>query len=245
MNPLQASPRCRPTPRRTDRAGTFGTATIRGLRRHLLALGRTHFQDYPWRHETDPWLSLVAELFLQRTRAPQVEPVFREFCALYPTAESLARAGEPAAREIMSRLGLYWRGRLLLATAKAVRDRGGTPPDAIKELRALPGVGPYTAAAWLSLHRGQRAVMIDSNVSRWLSRLTGKPYARDPRHVNWIKNLADRLTPRRAFRDYNYAVLDFTMKICTARAPRCPTCPLRRSCAFGRDRGNTPLTPVR
>ncbi|MGH2669529.1 MAG: A/G-specific adenine glycosylase, partial [bacterium] len=213
------------------------TAAIRRVRRHLLAWGRANFQHFPWRSETDPWRSLVAELLLQRTRAAQVEPVFRQFCRDYPTAEDLARAGEAAATRIMLHLGLRWRGRLLHVTARAVYERGGTPPESLEDLRSLPGVGPYTAAAWLSLHRGQRSVMIDSNVGRWLSRVTGKPYARDPRHVHWVKDLADRLTPRRGFRDYNYAVLDFTMHVCTPRAPRCPKCPLRRSCFYGRAHG--------
>jgi A/G-specific adenine glycosylase len=107
------------------------------------------------------------------------------------------------------------------------------PPETMAELLMLPGVGMYTAAAWLSLHRGKRAVIIDANVARWLSRLTGLPYNRDPRHVRWVQELADHLTPRRAFRDYNYAVLDFTMSVCAPR-PRCDVCPVLSDCWYGR-----------
>src|SRR5215216_6245883 len=85
------------------------------VRRHLLRWGRANFQDYPWRQETDPWLTLVVELLLQRTRASQVVPVFREFRERYPTADSLVHAGHDAATAVMSRLGLHWRGRLLYA----------------------------------------------------------------------------------------------------------------------------------
>ncbi|MBI2963589.1 MAG: hypothetical protein HYY35_07525 [Deltaproteobacteria bacterium] len=104
------------------------------------------------------------------------------------------------------------------------------------ELQRLPGVGMYTAAAWLSLHRGRRAVIIDANVARWLSRVTGLPYNRDPRHVRWVKKLADELTPQRAFREYNYAVLDFTMSICVPRNPRCDVCPMLSECRYGQAR---------
>ena len=90
--------------------------------------------------------------------------------------------------------------------------------ETVEELASLPGIGRYTGAAWLSLYRGKRAVIIDANVARWLSRLTGRAPPADPRHCAWLRDLADELTPRRAFRDYNYAVLDFTMIVC-ARVP--------------------------
>jgi len=118
--------------------------------------------------------------------------------------------------------------------ALGVAERGGVPPRELEALRELPGVGMYTAAAWLSLHAGRRAAIVDSNVARWLSRLTGLPYPRDPRPVRWVWELADELTPRRVFKDYNYAVLDFTMAVCVPRTPRCPICPLRRDCNYGR-----------
>lgn len=204
------------------------------VRRRLLRWGRANEHSFPWREESDPWLTLLAEMLLQRTRAAQVAPVFAEARRRYPTAAALADAGEPAATALMARLGLRWRGRLLHATAVAVAARGGTPPRDLAALRALPGVGPYTAAAWLSLDAGRRAAIVDSNVARWLARMTGRPYPRDPRHVRWVNELADDLTPRRAFRAYNLAVLDFTMTVCTARAPACPTCPLRVDCAHGR-----------
>lgn len=203
------------------------------VRRRLLSWGRANYRHYLWREETSPWLSLIVEMLLQRTRASQVEPVFAEVRERYPTAEALARAGPEAASAIMGKLGLYWRGRLLHATAVAVAANGGVPPHDLPSLRALPGVGPYTAAAWLSIHRGKRAVIVDSNVARWLARMTGRPYPKDPRHVRWVNELADRLTPQRTFRDYNYAVLDFTMTICTPRAPRCTDCPLRPDCLYG------------
>lgn len=207
---------------------------VRRTRRRLLGWGRRNFQRYPWREEQDPWLSFVVEFLLQRTRATQVEPVFLAIRQRFPTASDLAKEGSAVIKALTDRLGLHWRGPLLLAIAEVVGRAGGTPPETIEELCALTGVGMYTAAAWFSLHRGKRAIIIDANVSRWLSRMTGLRFNRDPRHVGWVQALAERLTPQRAFREYNYAVLDFTMTVCTARAPRCMRCPLRSNCLYGR-----------
>ena len=204
------------------------------IQRRLLRWSKSRPVTFPWREERDPWLTLAAEIMLQRTRAAQVEPVFLEFKQRFPSAAQLVAAGPAAVRALTDRLGLHWRGALLCRAAQAVAEAGGFPPEDLAALRRIPGVGPYTTAAWLSLHRNTRAVIVDANVSRWLSRMTGLPYERDPRHVRWVNELADRLTPPRAFRRYNYAVLDFTMTICTPRSPRCNACPVRGYCEYGR-----------
>lgn len=206
---------------------------VRRIRRRLLVWGRHNFQEFDWRTVDDPWLTLVAEVLLQRTRARQVEAVFQTFRQKFPTARALLEAGPDAAGAVTFNLGIHWRGPLLYRMARAVVEAGGSPPEDISELRAITGVGPYTAAAWLSMHRGRRAAIVDGNVSRWLGRMTGRLAPRDPRHVRWINLLADTLTPRRAFRDYNYAVLDFTMLICQPKRPCCERCPLRDDCQFG------------
>jgi A/G-specific adenine glycosylase len=126
---------------------------------------------------------------------------------------------------------------MLYEAARQIAETGGSPPENERQLVALPGVGPYAAAAWLSLHRDRRAVIVDNNVARWLSRMTGRAYDAETRRKRWVRDIADRLTPARAFRDYNYAVLDFTMRICRPRAPLCPECPLRSDCAYGMAQG--------
>lgn len=204
--------------------------------------GRSNFHNYTWRSEKDPWLSFLAEFLLQRTRATQVEPVYATIKKRFPTAQSLLEAGELATTSITRALGLHRRGPMLLAIADVVARRGGTPPESLAELRALGGVGIYTSAAWLSLHRNKRASIVDANVSRWLSRMTLRAYQRDPRHVRWVQELAEQLTPRRAFRAYNYAVLDFTMEICRPRNPQCGGCPLAQHCPSARR--PTQLRPI-
>lgn len=226
-----------PNPDASERISISDTSSrqwCKAVRRRLLRWGRQHYQPYAWRSETSPWLSLAAEIMLQRTRAQQVEPVYLELRSHYPTAADLVRAGEEATAQITARIGLHWRGHLLYEAAKAVSEAGGIPPDSLPQLKQLPGVGPYTRGAWLSMYRGIRAPIIDANIARWLARMVGKPCPRDPRHVKWVNELSESLTPSRAFRDYNYAVLDFTMMICTSRQPHCPECPLRKYCEYGR-----------
>lgn len=211
----------------------FKDHKIRRIREHIRRWGRRNFQSHPWRSDVDGWLTFVAELLLQRTQARQVEQVYLKFRKHYPSPEELLNADPNKVSEFIGTLGLAFRTAILYEIAQAAVSRGGTLPETIDDLVGFKGVGAYTAAAWLSLHRGKRAVLIDSNVARWLSRMTGNPYNRDPRHVTWVKQLADQLTPPRAFRDYNYAVLDFTMKICTPRKPKCRHCPIRTECLYG------------
>ncbi len=206
-------------------------AWIADVRARVLRWGRRNYVSYPWREDRDPWLTLIAELLLQRTRAAQVLPVYEVFRARYPTPRHMLRSGKRGVRALTERVGLHARGDTLLTLARMF-ERSGPPVERL-ELRRVTGVGAYTSAAWLSLHRNQRMPIVDSNVFRWLGRLLDRPYQRDPRGVHWVNDLADKLTPRRAFRDYNYAVLDFTMLICTPRSPACDRCPLLLRCAFG------------
>ena len=209
----------------------FTENQVRNIRRRLLYWGERNFQKYPWRADTDAWLTFVAELFLQRTRAEQVKDVYEEFRQQYPTPLDLLNANPYEVSLLLRQLGLGFRVGFLLDIAVAVEHHGALPEN-MAELTTLRGIGTYTAAAWLSLHRGKRAVLVDSNVVRWLSRMTGNPYHRDPRGVSWVNDLAERLTPRRAFRKYNYAVLDFTMKVCNPRNPDCAHCPNRVDCLY-------------
>lgn len=209
----------------------FGGRARARVRAQLLRWGRANFFSYPWRSEVDPWRTFLAEFLLQRTRASQVAAVYPAVASAFPSADALA-ADPLAAATITSRLGLHFRAEQLADIALAVTARGGSLPETEQELRTFLGVGPYTVAAWLSLHRSKRAAIVDANVARWLSRMTGMRPPSDPRRVRWVRDLAEMLTPRRTFRSYNYAVLDFTMTVCTSRAPGCGACPLRGDCAY-------------
>ena len=145
----------RPRSRRASRnRPAVEDAWIAAVRSRVLRWGRRNFASYPWREDRDPWLTLIAELLLQRTRAAQVLPVYEAFRARYPTPRHLLRSGRRGVRALTSRVGLHARGETLLALARLF-DRGGPPSDRA-ELREVTGVGAYTAAAWLSLHCGRR-----------------------------------------------------------------------------------------
>lgn len=162
--------------------------------------------------------------------------VYDRFFAKYPEPSALAGETRDGLREVIGCLGLHWRIPLMIEMAGRVAERGA-PPDRQDALEELPGVGPYAAAAYLSLHRGSRATIIDANVVRWIGRVFGFMTDGESRRKRSLLDLADALTPRRAFRDYNYAVLDLAMRVCAAR-PACDSCPLARSlCHFAALRG--------
>ena len=171
----------------TTQVTKFTDEQVRKIRRRVLYWGRKNYQEYPWRMDTDAWLTFVAELFLQRTQARQVEEIYEEFSRRYPTPSALMSVDSNEIYPLVRKLGLHFRLPLLRDIAAVALERGGVLPEDMEQLTSLKGVGTYTAAAWLSLHRGKRAVLIDSNVIRWLSRMTGNHYTRDPRGVSWVR----------------------------------------------------------
>lgn len=221
--------------RQTDASDPDDRA-VAEIQRRLMRWGKKNHQDYPWRKTRDPFFGLVAEIMLQRTRAGSVVPVYYRFTERFPTVQHLVEADEREVEDIMRPLGLLWRVPLVKALGAHLYERGQLP-STLDELVELPGVGPYAAAAYLSFHGRGRGVLIDSNVVRWLARLTGRPYDAETRRKRWMRELADRITPHQNVRAFNYALLDFTMMICTPGTPQCPVCPLGPElCVFGRAR---------
>jgi len=210
--------------------------TIEGIRRRLIRWGGRNFRSFQWRKTRNHFHALLAELLLQRTRAEQVVPVFRTLARRFPTSSSLAAAPTRLVRRVLYPLGLRWRFNSIQALALRLSTRRGPPPDDVDELLALPGVGPYAAAAYRSMHLGARAPIVDSNVVRLYGRLFGFCTDGETRRKAWLHDLAERMTPQRAFQAYNYALLDFTRAICTPK-PHCDICPLRKGCSYGSRRG--------
>ena len=203
----------------------------RRISRAVTLWGRANFADYPWRRTDNPWLALVAEVMLQRTRAASVTPVWEEFAAQFPTPTvcSSAPAGKPEA--LLERLGLSWRAPLVRKLAQDLSEPGGPPLNSVA-LKSLPGVGDYAAAAFRSLHAGRRDVIVDANVVRWICRMTGDSWDGETRRKRWLRDLAEELTPKTTFRSYNYGILDLTMTLC-GRNPQCHQCPVASMCKTG------------
>ena len=196
----------------------------------LIAWSRSRRATYPWRRKLPPWLALIAELMLQRTRATQVAPVFERFQSEYPDIQALRQAAEDDLRRIFQPLGLNWRVANLIALCAWIAVHDGRIPDSISDLLELPGVGPYTAAAYLSLHRGRREAIVDANVARVIARMNGKEFGPETRRAAWLLAEANHLTPHAAFKDYGEAILDLGIELCRPRRPHCEDCPIASWC---------------
>jgi A/G-specific adenine glycosylase len=195
-----------------------------------------HARDLPWRGPgATPWSVLVSEIMLQQTPVARVVPAHQSWLARWPTPAALA--AEPAGEAIRQwgRLGYPRRALRLHQTATIVTARhGGTVPDDIDALLALPGIGSYTAAAVASFAFGQRHAVLDTNVRRVLARLVaGQPR---PGRVPSLaeRRMAEALLPAppAVAARWSVAVMELGALVCTAASPRCADCPVARQCAW-------------
>lgn len=192
-------------------------------------------RDLPWRGSPDPYAVLVSEIMLQQTQVLRVVDYWTRFMARFPTVADLASSSLDDVRTHWAGLGYYARARNLHAAAQAVvADHGGRLPGDVDTLRRLPGIGRYTAAAVASLGFGVDVATVDTNIDRVLGRVFAvRAAAKSAARARRIWTLAERLVPRGRSSDWNQALMDLGATICTARAPRCPACPVRRVCRSG------------
>jgi A/G-specific adenine glycosylase len=193
----------------------------------LLAWYDRHARDLPWRANCDPYRVWLSEIMLQQTRVAAVIEHYHEFLRRFPTVQKLAAAREASVLAAWSGLGYYRRARMLHAAAKViVREHGGKFPSTAAELRGLPGVGRYTAAAIASIAFGESEAVVDGNVERVLQRVAGKRLAGEEL---WIA--ANLLLDAKRPGDFNQAMMELGATVCTPRAPACLTCPVMEMCA--------------
>jgi A/G-specific adenine glycosylase len=195
-----------------------------------------HARDLPWRGAgTSAWAVLVSEVMLQQTPVSRVEPVYRAWLDRWPTPAALA--AEPAGEAVRAwgRLGYPRRAlRLHAAATEVVAVHGGELPTSYAGLRSLPGVGDYTAAAVASFAHGARHVVLDTNVRRVLARVVGGAEQPAPALTAPERARAEALLPDEpaAAARWAVAVMELGALVCTARAPRCGTCPVAGLCAW-------------
>ncbi|MGE5500340.1 MAG: A/G-specific adenine glycosylase [Ignavibacteriales bacterium] len=213
---------------------------VAGLRAALLDWYDANARKLPWRvgpaeraagERPDPYRVWLSEVMLQQTTVPHATPYFLTFTRRWPTVVDLAREDDGEVMAAWAGLGYYARARNLLACARAVADRhGGVFPDTEEGLRALPGVGAYTAAAVAAIAFDRRANVVDGNVERVVSRLFAveEPL---PDAKPELKRLAGGMVTEHRPGDWAQALMDHGATICRPKAPLCDRCPISASCA--------------
>ncbi|HEV2214338.1 MAG TPA: A/G-specific adenine glycosylase, partial [Terracidiphilus sp.] len=209
--------------------------TIEALRWRLLDWYGDNQRNLPWRGSADPYAIWVSEIMLQQTRVAVVVERYTAFLSRFPTIQSLAAAPEQDVLALWSGLGYYRRARMLHKAAQfVVEHHAGCLPKTAAELRLLPGIGVYTAAAIASNAHSERVAVVDGNVERVLCRLygweapgrTGSSLMR-----RRIQAEADKLVDPRRPGDFNQAMMELGATVCAPRNPRCLACPLAIECA--------------
>ncbi len=220
----------------------------------LLAWYARHQRALPWRAAPgqaapDPYQVWVSEIMLQQTQVETVIPYYRRWLERFPTLAALAAASQPAVLALWEGLGYYSRARNLHRAARQVqRERGGRLPRTAAELRALPGIGRYTAGAIASIAFGQDSAVLDGNVKRVLARVFDlRADVKSAAGEQQLWALAESLLPPGRAGDFNQALMDLGATVCAPRAPDCPRCPLNDLCEARRlgVQLERPVTPAR
>ena len=188
-------------------------------------------RDLPWRHTRDPYRILVSEIMLQQTQVERVIPKYHAFLTQFPDMASLAAAPTSAVITAWQGLGYNRRALYLQKTVQTVLTTyaGVFPPD-VALLRALPGLGPYTAGAIACFAYEQDVAFMDVNIRRVAVRLWSDPHAPVPPDATLVTHIQQHIPNGRGWA-FNQAIMELGATICTAKTPHCPRCPLRAACA--------------
>ena len=214
------------------------------IRAGLLAWFANQHVEYPWRRlRHDPYAVWVSEIMLQQTQASTVQPVFSQFIRQYPTVQKLAHSTAQELREAVRGLGYYRRFDLLHRASKIVAESGGMPRY-FDDWLALPGIGPYTAAAISSIAFNDRRAVVDGNVERIYARLFDvRLPVNDPLYKREVQTLADELIDPQEPGEFNQALMVLGQRVCRPNGtPNCSECPLRAWC-LARSRDSMLLSP--
>ena len=212
----------------------------------LLAWYDEHKRSLPFRGAGDPYRIWVSEIMLQQTRTETVGAYYQRFLAQFPDVSALAEAPEEAVLKCWEGLGYYSRARNLHRAAKEIMEKhGGAFPRTVEELRALPGVGDYTAAAVASIAFGVPAPAMDGNLTRVLSRVHGvRQDVGQPSVKRELLNWARQDMPKVRCGDFNQALMDLGATVCVPGTPECDSCPLRPLCSAYRE-GDAEDLPIK
>lgn len=206
---------------------------IEWFRRQLSTWANTNLREFPWRSTSDPYAVFVAEFMLQKTGAITVAPVYQNFLARYPTLEDLAAASQAEVASLLQPLGLYFRAQRLCQSVRVIREKyAGKIPATEAQLLTLPGIGKYTARAICASAYLQPLAVLDTNVARILERFFGLQGNRVKSRCKLLWQAAEQISPSTEVGKWNLTLLDFGAAVCTAKNPRCKTCPLQQQCKY-------------
>ena len=199
----------------------------------IIAWGNENLRDFFWRSSEDPYLLLLSECFLQRTRAVQVNNFLKPFIEKYPNFNSIASASYDDLYSEMKTLGLHWRIKNVKKCAEIIiKKHKGIIPRNRKDLLGLPGVGEYVSGAYLICKENMKTYALDTNTVRLLGRLYGLKINDSARRSNIYKQKMVELLPDNNIREFFYKLLDFSHYICTSKNPDCSKCPINSHCAY-------------
>jgi A/G-specific adenine glycosylase len=219
-------------------------ARDRIIARCLLDWYRRGHRDLPWRASADPYRIWVSEIMLQQTRAQAAIPYYERFLARFPSVPALAAAREEEVLALWSGLGYYSRARNLLRAARQIAGAGSFPSD-YDAIRALPGIGDYTAAAVASIAFGQPYAVLDGNVLRVVARMEGDAAdISSPRTRERFREIAQSWLDRRDPGHFNQALMELGATVCLPKKPLCLVCPLMAKCR-ARQEGTAAELPVK
>jgi A/G-specific adenine glycosylase len=196
------------------------------IRRKLLRWYQKNKRDLPWRRTQDPYAVWISETMLQQTRVNAVIPYYEKFLETFPTVDALARAPLPRVLRLWSGLGYYRRAENLRRAARQItRRHAGRIPQDFAQLRALAGIGDYTAGALLSIAFGKPYPAVDGNVRRVLSRLLRIA------DEHTLRAAAAELVPAARSGEFNQAIMELGATVCTPKNQRCSDCAVSSLCA--------------
>lgn len=206
-------------------------ASAKSFSKDLMAWYRASSRDLPWRRTKDPYKIWISEVMLQQTTVNAVIPYYERWIKRFPDVASVARSSQQTILKSWQGLGYYSRGRNIHASAKIIsKDHAGQIPQNRETLRRLPGFGPYTAGAVLSIAFDQREPIIDANVRRVVMRQLKIKGPADTLNDKKVTRFLLSVMPQRDNRTFNQAMMELGALVCRPKNPLCLVCPVRKSC---------------
>ncbi|MBA7697934.1 Adenine DNA glycosylase [subsurface metagenome] len=209
--------------------------TISSFQKKIIIWWYKNKRDFPWRNTTEPFNILIAEMLLRKTTAKQVNNIYEYFIRRYNSPKLLSKAKKNELEKILLPLGMeHRRAELLIRLASEIlKKHKGIVPDTYKYLIQLPGVGKYTGNSVMCFSFNKDVPVVDTNFIRIIERVfSKKPEKSRAREDKEIWNFAQILVPKKKFKEFNWAVLDFGALVCKAKKPKCMTCCLNGICQY-------------